>query len=128
MLVHEQRGDKGYENLIKKDLKIARQCCSGDFLTFISLCIDKCIYIMSHGEKMCNVLISSISGWRSGVRERSLGRGRRKLQETGEDSVRRCAPHHRLHLLLGILHQTIQAPAYGQYLEALPQSAEGGWS
>lgn len=68
-----------------------------------------------------------VSGGRSSIRERSLGGGRRKLQETGEDSVWGRPPHHRLHLLLGIFHQTLQAPAYGQHLEALSQSAEGGW-
>lgn len=131
MLVHEQRGDKGYENLIKKDSKVARQCCSGDFLMFMTLCIVKCrlilFYMMSHGEHAMFLVFPGVSGGRSGVRECSLGRGRRKLQETGKDSVRGCPPYHCLHLLPGILHQMLQAPAYGQHLEALPQSTEGGW-
>lgn len=67
------------------------------------------------------------SGGGSSVRERSLGGGCRKLQETGEDTLWGRPPHHRLHLLPGILHQTLQAPAYGQHLETLSQSAEGAW-
>lgn len=36
-----------------------------------------------------------------------------------------CPPHHCLHLLPGLLHQTLQATSDGELLEALPQSAEG---
>lgn len=64
-------------------------------------------------------------GGGAGLRERPLGRGSGELQEAGEDPLRRRAPHHRLHLLPGILHQTLQAATHGADLETLSQPAEG---
>lgn len=82
MLVLEQRGDKGYENLIKNDLKVGRNLLLlfwrfPDVGESMHADINSFKFDSSAGPWGTNAVGRHISGWRAGVGECPLGRGRR---------------------------------------------------